>query len=583
MAFKSNGQNYYLIAKHSGKLLSLPASNNDRTIEQQSINQQLRQQFKIIPGDFIHWIKPASMDEYLTIHAQSKAEAMPVLYWHWDTGIGLRYRFIYAGGGAYRIVNLNSFLPFDIYGGSALDGAKLNQDRLNSGDNQLFTPVIVPGQALGENPKSYVELNDKMRTYTMAMIGAIPKAGTALKFLTAMFWKEGNVMADYWVQMKTYVDERIRQMLVKEKVDRLEGEIRGLMEIIKEIQDSKKKNKGERLTMVIDLITLLEKEFMTANIIELMPYLVGLGTIAVSARALMVTDYEFFYNGEKPTAEVMAENKEYLQKTIDKYIKAVKEAQEASITWRLGHVKDRESSHSHASYKGGSTDISSSAAEDKFDGWKQVWSYSIVMSGMYVRYSGPTDHKERADFAVAQRRAQIKVQYTSELEELMLIAESWKYMHPDVKKPAPVKVQKTVGTFGNAHAGTEFKAQPNKKITAITVHSFRGGNVCGIEVSYNGTSAGLVGKKGNEEATLTVGDNDSFNGVFGFAKDHITGLGFTTRSGKMLLAGARDGRGNENHFDADLADGLNNTLVGISGSHDGNSLLQISFTWEYEV
>jgi hypothetical protein len=148
--------------------------------------------------------------------------------------------------------------------------------------------------------------------------------------------------------------------------------------------------------------------------------------------------------------------------------------------------------------------------------------------------------------------------------------------------PALVTYRVKVGAFGGLNHYNPFNGVDNSTITAIEVYS-NNGDLCGLQVYYNGTANGLQGKMGNktDRLNLTQGatrEEDEFiTSVYGYHADHIYGLWFVTSHGKIVGAGKEQ----YSFFSADIADGLKARLEKISGYNDVHTLEQLNFHWKY--
>lgn len=222
-----------------------------------------------------------------------------------------------------------------------------------------------------------------------------------------------------------------------------------------------------------------------------------------------------------------------------------------------------------------------SRADDYYDGWQLYWERYWSKEHPYTF----TDHKERADFALQQRRRQVEVQYSAELDEFLSAARFWKYFDASVPRYQEVKISKSVGKFGGLDANKSFEGVEGKAITSVKFFS-SDGKICGIEVFYGWASDGVKGRRGNAETTLQLGIDEYISSVYGFAWNKISGLYFSTNKGNVKGTGRLDtwyeGFKDDSHFfTADLPDTLNAKLVRVSGAHNDDVLQQLTFHWEY--
>lgn len=575
MSFKPiANQSYYLIAKHSGKALGFANTNLGTGLIQMKFDpKNKQQQFRFDSGNNFQWILMEPYRErYLAVDNSSKDDKARLIFWHWEPNKpNFYFRFIPAGGGYYRIMNINSSKFLDVYGASTDDNAGVVQHTLTTTDNQLFKPVPVFDQPANNNPASFVEINETARAATLGLIGLIPELGGGLKFIVGVFWKEGDKLADLWEQMKVYVDARIRELIKESELKLLREMLEGQLKVLAEIKDSSELQ-GQKIENVILDIVSKEPHYLKQSK-EVLPYLVGLGSIMITLRQMMVLEYKDLF-GVEPKAEVKAKNLKKLQASIKQYSEAVEESRKAVMDFRLAHVKDAHNYYEREEGEYSVRHIYFSEAVDTYDGWKMKWQSDSDGDG-------DKNHEELAENAAKQRKKQVEVQFATELDEFLLPAKLWKYFDPEHERYKAVIIAKTTGSFGGPHKTTEFKGKENSVIREIKIYS-EGGVLCGLEVSYKGSdkSDGLKGRIGNTVETLTV-DNDGgeyIDHVIGYINYHVDGLWFSTQ--KANTAGG--GSTLSTYFSADVSDGFNPKLVNISGYYSAEKIEQLNFHWEYK-
>ncbi|MGN7987928.1 RICIN domain-containing protein [Pedobacter sp. 22226] len=572
MSFKPlANQSYYLIAKHSAKALGFANTNLGIGLIQMKFDpDNKQQQFRFDFGNNFHWILMEPYKErFLAIHNSSKDDGVRPISWHWEPNkANLHFRFIPAGDGYYRIMNLNSGKYLDVYGLSTADNAEVVQHRLTTTDNQLFKPVAVINQPVDDSPASFIEINEMAHTAALGLIGVLPEVGGGLKAIVEHFWSKEDKLANLWEQMKVYVDARIRELIkesqLKQLKEMLEGQLKSLAEI-----NTESGLKGSKIDDVILSIVRREPHFLHQSK-EVLPYLVGLGTIMIALRNLMVTKYKDLY-GIEATDAVKANNLRKLRASIKEYSAEVEKSRKAVMDFRMAQVKDRRDYTIEGRGKL-PRDTHVSEAVDTYDGWKMEWRFTS-------NRIGDEDYKQLAGNAAEQRKNQVRVQYGTELDEFLLPAKLWKYFDPEHAKYEETITSKTTGSFGGPYKTTEFKGKENGVISKIKIYAEAGG-LCGLEVFYDGseTSEGLKGKAGSSVETLTVGNGEYINHVTGYANRHVDGLWFSTQ--KAGTAGG--GSIGNTYFTADLSDGFNPKLVNISGYHSAQKIEQLSFHWQYK-
>jgi len=576
MAFKPKSeQSYYFIAKHSGLPLSIPQSPQWAQVEQRRMREPgIYQEFRMDPGEWWYWIMPEYKNRYLAVNGGSMDDTAAIIRYQWGTTDNFKFEFMYSGKGYYFIRAIRSDKYFDIYGADRNSGGKLVQHTLNGGDNQLFRPVLIPGKS-GMSGRSFVEVNEDLRNGALAVISQVPEVGGGLKFVIGMFWTANDKLADLWGQMKEYVELRINKRITEERVLRLESVLAGVLKEVKKINRSTETDRGTRILTEISSVQKEEKLLFDGSL-DMLPYLVAFGTLIISMHKTLLTNYAEFY-GHPITPALIISTREELDSTIEEYTNALNDARTNAMNIRMAHIKDRVTRNITNRDEVGWESV----VEDTFDGWRQVWDFrALVDDG---RETGYSDHAERADFAIEQRRNQVREQYAAMLDEFMLVGEEWKYFNPTNVRPTGVKRNRTVGIYGGRAAGKNVLSVPGGAITRIVLHEDTGKEkeLCGLEVFYGDTSSGLAGKKGSErEIDLT---DDYVTGVYGIALNKIKSLTFTSSKGKRASAGNPKYRAGNELFTADLADGLDSRLVAVTGTSDDNNVLQLSFKWEFAI
>lgn len=582
MSFKAanHDQRYFLIAKHSGKAIGVPTTNKGEHLKQlkfEPANKRLQFQFHY--GLHFHWMLLPSW--YICIHDSLKDERVPVLQWDWSpNNLNLMFQVLPAGNGYYRIKSLNSHKFIEVYGLNQSEGAQVVQHSLSGTDNQLFQIIPAPKTGLGKNPKSYVAINEEMRTCILGMIGFVPEVGGVIKGIVGLFWTEKDKLGDIWNQMKTYVDERIKECMMESRLETLNDMIIGITKILKELDRTSDK-KGDRIQRVMDDIVEKESFFMNKPQ-QVLPYLVGLGTIMLPLRKMKYSNYAELF-GHAPEDKVKEENKTFLKEGIAEYLEAVATSRTELRNWRMAKIQDAQSTKNGRESDGASETWYKSYAKDDYDGWYQEWTYYEIDTMGGTRTNGYSDHKRRAEFAVEQRRKQIREQYEVEIDEMVRPSKFWKYLDPEEKPYVVETVKKAVGAFGGVDASHTFSGKDNKMISKIIIHSNNGGNVCGLEVFYDNStvSDGLKGKTGNMQEVLELKNGDYIVSAYGFAKDVIEALYFITQKGIIKGGGTFSNRSSQHAFNADVTDGFNPQLTNISGAYS-HDLQQLTFHWEYK-
>ena len=582
-------QQYYVIAKHSGKALSSPNANDGTALKQVTFDANSdRQKFRFDKGQHFFWIlMPPFKERYVKVNSASKDDGAAILQGTWQPHQhNLLFRFVPAGDGYYRIMALHSNKFFDVYGADKGENAAVVQHRFMPSDNQLFKIVPIP-KKLGANTTTYVEANNITRDAIMGLTGLVPEVGGGLKFIVGLFWSGPDKLGDMWEQMKSYVDVRARELIMEKKLEDMEDDIMGIMDSIEVINAyTNMQRKATELPALVNNIHLKQRRFLNKPL-EILPYTIAMGTIIITLRHTMYTQLEKM-SGTPVSAADKADTKTALKAAIKAFTDSVEKSRKEMIDWRMGKVKP--ASTVSASLGGSGIDIipttrtiTTSTAKDEYDNWTMSYYYIVSETIFSKDTEGYHDHKVRAEFAAAQRKKQIEVQYPLEVEEMLRPAKFWKHMDPDAAPYVPVKKRVIMGAYGVVYMHNKFTGTVNSGITKIRFHAWAGGSICGMEVFYgNQSTATLQGRTGNQKSEITLASGEYINSVFGFAKDMIESIWMTTSLGQIVGGGTMNNKSNDNMFCADLPDSFTPKLARIDGSHNRDYLEQLSFEWEYE-
>jgi len=586
MSFKPvQNQLYYLIPKgKANNVIGAPNTNIAVHIDTQ-IHQKDKasQRFRFDPaGEKACWLLlPPFKERYVAIHDSSLADKVHAIQWKWENRkLNLQFQFLPAGNGYYRIMVLHSRKFLEIMDLSSSEKGRLVQNSFNTGDGQLFSMTPVPNVPSDIPPIAFDQKSDIIRTGALAVLGKIPEVGAGLSFVVGLFWKANDPLADLWKQMQAYIDVRVRTLIMENKLNEMSMQLKGIVNSVKEISQADE-NKGARLQGKVDSIVEIETTYMEVAKTAL-PYLVALGNIQLPLRRTLYTDYDTLFppkprdpNEGRQLLKSKKQNYDELVKAINLYTTAFDVAVEELVKDRLSKIHwktEAQIRRPQSPYE-----IKGARAYDDFDGWSLAfWDLDTIL------HYGFRNYKEWAEFAYNQRKLQIEAQYRSEMKDLGKSALLWDYFGQITPLPDPVTYRIQTGVFGGLNSYNPFNGVDNSVITAIEIYS-ENGNLCGLEVYYNGTGNGLQGKKGNktDRLDLTKGaiaeDDEFITSVYGYYSDYIYGLWFVSSNGKVVGAGKETG----SFFSADIADGLKARLEKISGKNDVHTLQQLSFHWKY--
>lgn len=561
MAFKNlPNQRYYLIAKHSGKALGFKNSSLGCQMTQMTVDpENENQKFTFAEGRHFYWIMPSKNERYLAVNNASSADEAELIQWHWEEGkANHQFHLDPAGDGYYRIRALHSNKFVDVIFGGTYDRTRVVQIGLSGTDNQLFKPVPVIGDPIGDSPMSFAEANEVLRTILLGVIGAIPKVG-GIGAVIGFFWSPQNALADLWSQMKSYVDVRIYEILEQKQIEELRDDLTGILSNAKNFDglSSGTAAKGAKLLSTITYAEGRRSHFFNKKA-SVLPYLVGLGTIMIALQHKLVSDYKEVF-GHEPTPNDAQLHLDNLLGYIEKFTKEVAKHKTTLLKSRMAHIKDR-----HASQELAPVHI----AQDTFDNW-------------LLRFQPTGKHPDpallAADDAVKQRRNQIQEQYEAELDEVMDQTKIWEYFDPSkTSKYEAKKIKRSVGSFGGIGDTVPFSGPEDSKITYITI-CHNEDTLFGFAIGYESNPEVIVGKASGNFSRLTLEKDEYITSIYGYTRHHIEGVWFTTQKGRAIGAGNKT----NTPFSADLADSLNARLVSVSGSHNHQLVEKLTFHWEY--
>jgi hypothetical protein len=142
-----SGQWYKLVAKHSGKCLTVDGGSTfDGAItEQQTDSGSTAQQWRIDAlADGSYTLTARCSGKVLDVSGASLLDGAYVTQYVSHGGLNQRWRIESTGNGLYRIISVNSGKVVEIPGTSAIDGADAAQRTDAGTDNQRWTLVLLP-------------------------------------------------------------------------------------------------------------------------------------------------------------------------------------------------------------------------------------------------------------------------------------------------------------------------------------------------------------------------------------------------------------------------------------------------------
>lgn len=571
----ASGAYYHIIAKHSGKALSVRDKSRVRgaLIEQRRLDpEEATQQFKFDAADAHRFfIKPRSADLYFDVVDASPHAGAAICQWTWNGNTAnQRFQVITAGGGYYYIVAENSGKFLDVQAISKDDGAQLIQHDRQEAAHQMFR-IIPSGQIYNEVdslPFVFEDTADRLRDIVAGIAGTVPELGSALKNLVQFFWPQ-NAMTSVWAQMKEYINALVRELIAKERVVQLEQRLDGIRSNINDYMKTSygTPQKGMWFTSVLSSLDDAESFFYDARDPQkTLPYFVALGTIKLTMLREQVLFYKEIYGVPDPDA---AQHLKDFQAIIAKYKAAADKACTNALIWRLGLIRVDHSTTTSIGALGPTTNHIWAVIDD-YDCTRQSWQYNTLSGGTYDAEQISTREFERL-------KAAVTAQYGADLDNYLAPAYLWPYFDmtkPDRPKRKPIVV--TSGPFAGRNY-TAFTDPGGSRITRVCVYG--GSRVDGVEVFYDGKSAGVRGKVGGRTVCHVLKEGETIVAAYGRSGAVVDALFFETSRGHIV--GVGDPRGGSRDWRADPPEGTAASLLNISGYHGSGHLEGISFHWQF--
>jgi hypothetical protein len=577
MAFKTtNDRRYYIIPKHGKKGLVLGVDNENMWahVKMMKIDTSSHRKFRFEKWGQGFFIKIGDHSRYAIVHnresgSHTDQKPAPIIQGEMAGDSNpMGFRLLPAGGGYYRIQNLDGGRYWDVYGIKDEENADVVQVDYTGTENQLFSIVPVPNDKIEKALPSLIETTDLIRVGVIGVVGMIPEVGRALGTIIGFFWKD-TTLSDMWSQMQSYVEARIKSALLEKTLDEMKREIKGELEKINKIKTDPSPLKGDALKNEYLTLLGISKNYEDRPA-EALPYLLNFGTIYITVcRTLLVSYKELF--GKEPTADEKKFYQDNLTQAIGFMREQTKQMREELIRRRMQTVT--------CSITGSSSQSSTTnrgVAEDSYDGWRQSWSYTTGRTTY-----GTRDYETRANEVHKNRVQQARVQFESEMEVLLQPLNLWHDMNPQNTALQKATIRKEVNDFGGPYAHNPFAAVTSGRLTKVKIFT-SDGRLCGIEMFHDGKSQGVKGSAGNA-SELELANDEYISSVWGFGQNQVDGIWFSTNKGKVAGGGATHvgNLSNEHYFCGDLADALSAKLIGISGAWNGGTLERIGFTWEY--
>jgi hypothetical protein len=424
------------------------------------------------------------------------------------------------------------------------------------------------------------QFNDTLRSGVLALISKIniegvPVGGILSQVIGLLWPKPGDEAEDTWLSIKNYVEAMIDQKLNKERLESLTKDLQGVQSIAQEYARTSmvSPQKGHFLSDLISGLLAIEPKFWDArNPEQMFPLFSSFGTLWIFALAEQALVYKQVYHEDDPDEAI---HRKELNDAITKYTAGAQQMFDVVYAWRFSLLTLTEKHTREGANSSGSTwtltDIYKGAP---FKKEATHWDF-----GLHYHNPGGQAAME-AEMAI--RVTQINSTFVESLQNLLAVAQLWKYVDPTV--PRPLKIYK-IGNEGPWGGGPEFGSPymdtppaPGSRITKIRLRHDR--VVECLEVFYDGQSGGVHGNpNGGNLSELELAADEYVTEVSCRAGDFIDRLEFKTDKNRLVSGGGTGGRiaftarGHESWQDV--------SLFAVGGSADSRRMTGLSLQWRH--
>ncbi|GAB3838928.1 RICIN domain-containing protein [Hymenobacter jeollabukensis] len=568
--------------RHPGNAIQQQEPYKNNPAQQFQLQKNGRGEYHVyLPFDNLHW----------AIAGVSPNVGADLIQWHMQDRDGQnspnqRFRFMHAGNGYYYLRPVHSGRVLEV------PNATRGQDTIKQGtlapannrDFQLFRVVPSSPDYVANEAHTFHQYSDLVRDAVLGVIGAIPKVGGAVKGVLGVLWPDGHDK-DFWNQTTLYVEQRVKELLKEEKLKNLRSDLQGARTNADEYLDTYDlENQRTKLIAAISAATQREDNFLREQEgVEILSLLAAWGTLVMTLRADMVKEFVRLHPAVTDPQEQekgKASELKHLRAAIKRYGEAVQRSREAAMAWRLSKIRhDFKGDREYVDLGNGRMSIVDWRKDwvtDSYDGWRMERGYRRPNSN-----PGDPDCEANIAHAFRARKAQVQAQFGAELDAMLAAAYLWPYFDPTkTEKPSAQKITAEVGPFGGRPGGTTFGAGTGGLKKIVICSDAGQAHVCGLQLTYADGVEHTYGKKGNQQAALTLADGEYVANARGYEWDRVHGLMLETNHGHLIEGGQL---GHHSFFEAGLDDAVNAQLVGISGTHTADALNTLTFHWQYTL
>jgi hypothetical protein len=581
MAFEPlKGSYYYLVAKHSGKVLEAKDKSSARgaTLQQNDalpFDESYHQQFEFVNcGERIYMLRVRHSKQVVDIKNSSKENGADVILWDQHETDNQRFHITDAGdGGIFIEVAYPEKLMkagytgkvLEIYGEEKGNGKPVKQHARHfntSNPHQRFQAVMADEKFTPDQLPGFTSPSQIVRDATLGLVGVIPTGGGVIKGIAGVLWKDAGPSM-IWNQVMRYIEGYVDYRLTEERIETLKNTIDGARENLQSYLTLKPSDeKAKKLVSIITALTMADQKFFTLKSAEYtLSYLITLGTIKLTLLKEAALNYAEL-SGQKTDENAGAHLTE-LRNAIEKYTKAAQTFRDAVLTSRLDkigfNVTQQNAHHTYPRFTQYVT------LRDGFDGRE------------LQRVSENVDRRvATGKMLLEARTAQIKAQLGARLDHILAPALLWAYLDPKyTEKPPEHTFTVSVGPWGHPY-GTISMAD-GKQLTRIELWG-DADQLHAIRVTNGSGDSTFMGKESSLHADLALMTNERIISVYGSAYHYIHSLFIETNFGRRIGMGVFE---KAYRFQADLPAEVNATLTEIIASTDRNVISSLEFKWEY--
>jgi len=490
----------------------------------------------------------------------------------WDVSWGAwneHFRLRPTGDGLFYLEARHSGKRIGVKNGGKADGDSVVQGG-NSGEAHFRLRIVQDGESKERvvDRDFVADANEKMRKLIIDVAGKVPEVGSGLAGLLSMLWPEDDKFQRVWQQMKSYVQDLVREMISQERLHSLSNKLAGIQSCLNDYnkEDYGAPPKAGFFTALLAALNTAEPDFFDPREPQqTLPYFIALGSIRLAALREMCMSYKKIFGKDDDKPQVHLED---LRKKIAAFVEGANTARERAIAWRLTKVRLE---HTQESSFPSNNHWWSVVAD--YNGMKKTWYYNDLTSE-----DKGAEGYARAALPLYQN--EVRSQYAAELDAFFGPARLWRYLDPTVTdKPKKVATDILTGPYGGVKFSDFQDAPPaGARITAIDIHA--GDHIDGIQLHYDGKPGPLHGKRGGHHLHYDLAANETIVGAWGRLRGEIGAVFLQTNLGRTLGGGWRDGD-NVGEWVGDPPDNARATLFSIGGKQGTGHVEALSFIWRY--